>query len=128
MRLVLIDRRREMLHVGLSLCEGHAPRGIQRNAYEQDEKNETSKCPDDHSQQPRFLCERKDDTSSDERPPEDGLGVSLGYACDHRRCGDEVDEAHRVVYWHPFILADVSFAPCQESSFRSRKDLHHRFA
>src|SRR5215468_9706685 len=58
MRLVSIDRRRESLHVGLSLCEGRAPtdRGIQRNDdYEQDEKNESTKCPTDHSQQPRFL-------------------------------------------------------------------------
>jgi len=52
MRPVSIDRRRESLHVGLSLCEGRAPtdRGIQRNDdYEQDEKNESSKCADEHS-------------------------------------------------------------------------------
>lgn len=62
MRLVLIDRRRESLHVGLSLCEGRArtDRGIHRNDdYDQDEKkDESSKCPDEHSQQPRFLSRR----------------------------------------------------------------------
>ena len=61
MRPVSIDRRRESFHVGLSFCEGRAPtdRGIQRNDdYEQDEKNESSKSPDEHSQQLRFLSKR----------------------------------------------------------------------
>ena len=65
MRLVLIDRRRESLHVGLSLCEfrARADIGIHRNDdyeqdYEQDEKNESTKCPTDRSQQPRFLSRR----------------------------------------------------------------------
>src|SRR5262249_57061507 len=62
MRLVLIDRRREIMHVDLSLCEGRARTdiGIQRNNdCEVDEKNEsTNKCPDEHSQPPRFLSRR----------------------------------------------------------------------
>ncbi len=57
MRLVLIDRRRESLHVELSLCEGPArtDRGIQRNDdYEQDEKNESCKLPNNTLTNPDF--------------------------------------------------------------------------
>jgi len=47
MRLVLIDRRREMLHVGLSLCDGrgctdHRDKPL-KDDYEQDEKKESNK-------------------------------------------------------------------------------------
>jgi len=59
MRLVLIDRRRESLHVGLSLCEPRARADFGIQGYEQDEKNESSNCPDDYSeQQSRFLSRR----------------------------------------------------------------------
>jgi len=60
MRPVSIDRRRESFHVGLSICEGRAPtdRGIQRNDDCEQDKNESSKCPDEHSQQLRFLSKR----------------------------------------------------------------------
>ena len=43
MRLVLIDRRRESLHVGLSLGEGRARTDVANEGYDRDEKKQSNK-------------------------------------------------------------------------------------